>query len=148
MNPNIKLMIPPKSNVDHSKMKLGKAPVIHDKRTLKLSNYLNDSALPKLPDTFIWNTDIDKWGVMKNDVIGDCTIAAAGHLIMGWNNDLGIAVNSDADNPTNTGGDGGTLANIGAKAKALLKNPYVQYALIGTGVLVVSSLLYRALKKK
>ena len=128
-------------------MKLGKAPAIQDKRTLKLGNYLNDSALPKLPDTFIWNTDITKWGVMKNDVIGDCTVAAAGHLIMGWNNDLGIPVNSDADN-TNTGGASGTLAAIEAQALSLLKNPYVQYTLGAVGIVLFLGLLHGLLKKK
>jgi hypothetical protein len=37
---------------------------------------------------------------MKNDEIGDCTIAAAGHLIMGWSSDAGKDVQSKKDIPT------------------------------------------------
>jgi len=148
MNSNIQLLIPAKSNVDHSAMKLGKAPAIQDNRTLKLGSYLNDSALPTLPDTFIWNSDVSQWGVMKNDVIGDCTIAAAGHLIMGWNNDLGASVNSLADNPTTKTGAGSDLVTqIENQAVSILANRYVQYTLAGTGILLVVGLIYMAIKK-
>ena len=152
MNSNIQLLIPAQSNVDHSAMMLGKAPVIQDKRTLKLGNYLQASALPKLPDTFIWNANIDKWGVMKNDVIGDCTIAAAGHLIMGWNNDLGVSVNSNADNPTtnttNGGGVVGVINSIEKEAVNLLANKNVQYALAGVGFLFLAGIVYTIVKRK
>ena len=90
---------PPKP-IPVSEMKLGRLPVVEDVRTFKLGNYLDDSQLPKIPDSYIWNTGIKQWGIMKNDEIGDCTVAAAGHLIMGWSNDVGKSVESKKDIPT------------------------------------------------
>lgn len=63
--------------------KLGKLPVRHDPRTLKLSNYLPPT-LPKIPQAVMWGQKVPKWGMMLNDRIGDCTCAAAGHLIQTW----------------------------------------------------------------
>jgi hypothetical protein len=64
--------------------KLGKKPVRHDPRTLRLSKYL--TALPPVPTTFEWSAAKTNWGIMLNDQIGDCTIAAAGHMIESWRN--------------------------------------------------------------
>ena len=74
--------------VDHSKMKLGKLLPVHDPRTLLLANYLTP-ALPPAPAQHYYATNIGAtaWGMMANDKIGDCTCAAAGHLIMEWTDD-------------------------------------------------------------
>jgi hypothetical protein len=74
---------------DHSNMKLGKLPPVHDPRTLLLSNYLNPEALPVVPDTYYYAKSIGDlgWGMMGNDKINNCTCAAAGHLIMEWTED-------------------------------------------------------------
>src|SRR5471030_1119123 len=71
---------------DHSNMKLGKSAPVHDPRTLMLANYINTATLPPAPPQFYYGTDIGAaaWGMMGNDKIGDCTCAAAGHLIMEW----------------------------------------------------------------
>jgi hypothetical protein len=76
---------------DHSNMKLGKANPVHDPRTLLLANYLAPGALPPIPAQYIYATNIgaNAWGMMDNDKIGDCTCAAAGHLIMEWTDDNG-----------------------------------------------------------
>lgn len=61
-------------------MKLGKSNPRHDPRTLRLSRYV---PLPKPPLTSDWSKVVQvPWGVMKNDRVGDCTIAAMGHLVM------------------------------------------------------------------
>jgi hypothetical protein len=69
--------------VDHSKMKLGRGHVKKDSRTLKLGKYFKDT-LPPAPPTKDWTKGITAWGMMLNDVHGDCTIAAAAHAIQVW----------------------------------------------------------------
>jgi hypothetical protein len=64
--------------------KLGKLAPRHDVRTLQFANYLNTAALPPVPAKYDWSAKIKKWDMMKNDTVGDCTCAAAGHLIMEW----------------------------------------------------------------
>ena len=78
---------------DFSKMKLGKSAPVHDPRTLLLANYIKP-ALPPAPVQYSYGTDIgpSSWGMMDNDKIGDCTCAAAGHLIMEWTSGNGAIV--------------------------------------------------------
>jgi hypothetical protein len=72
------------TKVDPKKLKLGKLPVRHDPRTLLFASYLT-TALPAPPASFNAATKVgSSWGMMDNDQIGDCTCAAAGHLIMEW----------------------------------------------------------------
>jgi len=68
-------------------IKLGKQAPRHDVRTLQFANYT--AALPPVPATYSWASKVKKWGMMMNDSIGDCTCAAAGHLIMEWTADNG-----------------------------------------------------------
>ncbi len=66
--------------------KLGKHPPKHDARTLQFKTYLK-AELPTPPSIEkSWMEKIhDKhWGMMGNDNYGDCTCAAAGHMIMQW----------------------------------------------------------------
>jgi hypothetical protein len=65
-------------------MKLGKLEPRHDPRTLHFANYLNTGKLPPIPAQKDWSGKVRNWGMMGNDTIGDCTIAAAGHLIEEW----------------------------------------------------------------
>ena len=69
---------------DISKIKLGKKAPKRKPETLQLANYL---ALPSVPSSYAWLPKIKSYGMMLNDSIGDCTIAAAGHLIMEWTAD-------------------------------------------------------------
>ena len=62
--------------------KLGKTPVRQDPRTLRLARYMRD--LPEPPDMVDWGRAVPHWGMMANDVLGDCTCAAVGHLIQTW----------------------------------------------------------------
>lgn len=84
--------------IDHSRMKLGKLQAQHDPRTLQLTNYLRPEALPPPPPAKDWGKSVSSWGMMLNDSIGDCTCAAAGHLIMEWTANAGKeAVPSDGE---------------------------------------------------
>ena len=69
--------------VDHSNMKLGRNHVKTDSRTLKLHKYLKNN-LPPAPTAKDWTAGVANWGMMLNDVHGDCTIAAAAHAIQVW----------------------------------------------------------------
>jgi hypothetical protein len=71
------------TRIDPRKLKLGKGVARHDPRTLLLASYVTP-ALPAPPATFDVTAKVKAWGMMDNDQIGDCTCAAAGHLIMEW----------------------------------------------------------------
>ncbi len=74
--------------IDHSTMKLGRGAVKKDHRTLRLGNYLTEH-LPAPPNTLDWTKGTDQWGMMLNDVHGDCTIAAAAHAVQVWSTHTG-----------------------------------------------------------
>jgi hypothetical protein len=76
--------------VDHSGMKLGKQSPRHDPRTLQFASYLHAADLPTPPPSVDYSTKVTgPWGMMDNDSVGDCTCAAAGHLIMEWTANVG-----------------------------------------------------------
>jgi hypothetical protein len=70
--------------VDHSGMKLGKHAPRKDPRTLQMASYVNVRTLPPPPPHADWSQRVPQWPMMANDRIGDCTCAAAGHLIEEW----------------------------------------------------------------
>lgn len=64
--------------------RLGKKAARQDTRTLRLSRYLT-TALPPAPDAVDYTLKgMPPFLMMANDVIGDCTCAAAGHMIEVW----------------------------------------------------------------
>lgn len=65
------------------RFKLGRKAVKTDSRTLKVRAYLT-SALPAPPASVDWSKGQTAWGMLRNDTLGDCTIAGAMHAIMGW----------------------------------------------------------------
>lgn len=72
--------------------RLGKQAPRHDPRTLLFENYIHpEKALPPAPKAYKWDKHIapNAWGMMKNDTVGDCTCAAAGHLILEWTTNVG-----------------------------------------------------------
>ena len=71
------------TRIDPKKLKLGKQVARHDPRTLLLASYVTPD-LPTPPASFDLTAKVSSWGMMENDQIGDCTCAAAGHLIMEW----------------------------------------------------------------
>ncbi len=64
--------------------KLGKLPVRLDVRTLRLARYVDRTTLPPPPEHLDLTTHVSEWPMYANDRIGDCTIAAAGHMIEAW----------------------------------------------------------------
>ncbi len=77
------------TRIDPLKLKLGKQPARHDPRTLLLASYITP-ALPTSPASLDLTKKVGtSWGMMDNDEIGDCTIAAAGHLLMEWTANAG-----------------------------------------------------------
>lgn len=77
------------SKIDPKKLKLGKGVARHDPRTLLLASYVT-TTLPAPPATADLTAKVGaSWGMMDNDQIGDCTCAAAGHLIMEWTANAG-----------------------------------------------------------
>lgn len=64
-------------------MKLGKKAARNDPRTLKLARYLG-AGLPAPPDAVDNTRSLTSFGMMKNDVLGDCTCAAYGHAEQTW----------------------------------------------------------------
>jgi hypothetical protein len=69
---------------------LGKAPKRHDPRTLRLATLLK-ADLPSAPEVRDWTGPMGaSFGMMRNDAIGDCTCAGAGHLIQCWTSNSGV----------------------------------------------------------
>lgn len=64
--------------------KLGKLAPKYDPRTLKMAKYLNYSKLPSPPLAIDYSSKLTEIGMMKNDEIGDCTIASIAHMIQVW----------------------------------------------------------------
>lgn len=64
--------------------KLGRLPVRTDVRTLALSRYVDISKLPPPPAALDLTSHVPGWPMYANDRIGDCTIAAAAHMIEAW----------------------------------------------------------------
>jgi hypothetical protein len=64
--------------------KLGKLPVRMDVRTLRLARYVDRAKLPPAPVELDLTAPVLEWPMYANDRIGDCTTAAAGHMIEAW----------------------------------------------------------------
>jgi hypothetical protein len=72
-------------------MKLGRKAVKTDSRTLRLGAYLTP-VLPDPPPAQDWTAGVTAWGMMMNDQVGDCTIAAAAHAVQVWSVNAGAMV--------------------------------------------------------
>ena len=68
--------------VDLSRIKLGRKRSVHDRRTLMLSRYLTAPLAPPPAASDFTPKVTTQWGMLLNDQIGDCVIAAAGHIEM------------------------------------------------------------------
>jgi len=77
-------MLPTFHHPVHGPIKLGKKAPRIDKRTLKLAKYLK-GGLPAAPAEVSWITKVPQpWNMFLNDKLGDCVLAACGHMIMQW----------------------------------------------------------------
>jgi hypothetical protein len=83
---------------DHSQMRLGRRAIKRDSRTLCLARYLAPE-FPPAPRAKAWSPAVKQpWGMLLNDQLGDCTIAAALHLDMAWTANAGGSFTpTDAD---------------------------------------------------
>jgi hypothetical protein len=72
-------------------MKLGKRARRRDARTLKLARYVT-SALPPAPPCVDYTCGITDWGMMLNDRLGCCTIAAVAHAVQTWTANAGTEI--------------------------------------------------------
>lgn len=66
-----------------AQMKLGKKAAKVDDRTLRLARYFGTGLAPA-PVERDWTGGLINWGMMMNDSLGDCTIAASGHSVQSW----------------------------------------------------------------
>jgi hypothetical protein len=64
--------------------KLGKLPVRTDVRTLLISSYADEAKLPAPPEELDLTDHVAEWPMYANHRRGDCTTAAAGHMIEAW----------------------------------------------------------------
>jgi hypothetical protein len=64
--------------------KLGKLPARLDVRTLSLGQYVDRAELPTPPADLDLTEKVAEWPMYANDLVGDCTTAAAGHMIEAW----------------------------------------------------------------
>ncbi|HEX4518234.1 MAG TPA: hypothetical protein VH063_01510 [Gaiellaceae bacterium] len=67
-----------------TQVKLGKLPARVDPRTLSLARYVEPAVLPAPPPALDLSAAVADWPMYENDRIGDCTTAAAGHMIEAW----------------------------------------------------------------
>ena len=69
-------------------MKLGKSLPKFDSRTLLFAKYLTKGLTPA-PSSIDYARAVKKWPMFGNDKFGDCTCAAAGHMIQDWTANTG-----------------------------------------------------------
>jgi hypothetical protein len=69
---------------NRTRFALGKLPARIDVRTLALARYLDRDVLPAPPPALDLAASVPDWPMYGNDRIGDCTTAAAGHMIEAW----------------------------------------------------------------
>ena len=72
-------------------LRLGKDPAVIDSRTLTFARYLQP-ALPPPPASVEYGKAVSVWPMYDNDKWGDCTCAAAGHMIQNWTANAGSEV--------------------------------------------------------
>ena len=81
--------------LESSVPRLGKHPKKTDRRTLQMARYLPKIPTPMLKvDHYSRLTDI---GMMGNDRYGDCTVAAAGHMVQSWSTFAGYVTKTIPD---------------------------------------------------
>lgn len=69
---------------DIKKLKMGRLPAKVNLRAPRLQYFLT-ADLPPPPVSINWGAAVTlPWGMLKNDDLGDCTAAAAGHAIQTW----------------------------------------------------------------
>lgn len=62
----------------------GLPPTLRQKPRLRFARFLSPVAAPPASADYSTGIPSDGWGMMANDTLGCCVIAAAGHAEMGW----------------------------------------------------------------
>lgn len=76
-----------------TQFKYGKKPAVPGAAKLMLHEYVDLSQLPAIPNSYGHSGKVVDWGMLANDRIGDCAIAAPLHAIKLWAAETGRAVN-------------------------------------------------------
>jgi len=86
------------------KYKLGRKPYKPSPRDLKLSKYLKVELLPTIPPQYGDEGLIpaNEWGMLGNNIVGNCVICAIWHMIILWNKAAGKTINVSAQTAINT----------------------------------------------
>jgi hypothetical protein len=71
--------------------RLGKNAPVVDARTMLFGTYLTPG-LPPPPPSVDYGSKVSTWPMYYNDQYGDCTCAAAGHLIQNWTASAGTEI--------------------------------------------------------
>jgi hypothetical protein len=75
--------------------RLGKNRPVIDARTMRFGSYLTP-ALPAPPAAVNYGSKVSTWPMYYNDQYGDCTCAAAGHMIQNWTASAAVEVTPPA----------------------------------------------------
>ncbi|HVA65431.1 MAG TPA: hypothetical protein VNK24_00730 [Elusimicrobiota bacterium] len=75
------------ANLDVASLKLGRKRWVPDPRTLHLHKYAQN--VPAAPGQVDYTGPVTKLGMMLNDKIGDCAVAAPGHAVQVWTANAG-----------------------------------------------------------
>lgn len=73
-------------------LKLGKRAARPGAVTFKFSDFATIGQMPVPPTNFGHERLVKTWGMLGNDIAGDCVFAGAGHEIMLWNAEAGKQV--------------------------------------------------------
>ena len=79
-------------------LKRGCLPFQAEAVKLYASDYWDRSKLPVVPDVFGHVDNSIEWGMLANDMVGDCVMAGAAHRVMVWNRavERGLVLFTDA----------------------------------------------------
>ncbi len=77
--------------------RLGKKLAVFDSRTLRFGAYLS-AYLPPPPPSVNYGKAVPGWPIYFNDQYGDCTCAAAAHMIQNWTANAGAEVSPSDQN--------------------------------------------------
>ena len=83
-------------------LRTGKLAPRHDERTLRLARFLDTSILPAAPPALSYADKVKPWPMYANDRLGDCTCAAACHMIELWSRLRGKATDPREATVVNT----------------------------------------------
>jgi hypothetical protein len=111
-------------------LKLGRKPARRDARTLEFAKYINLAELPAVPTAIDLTAVVPSWPMYDNNQLGDCTCAAAGHMVQAWSAAIGsktTPADSDVDllywetgDPPSTSGQAGGATDDGRDELSVL----------------------------